>query len=90
MFRRLIRHASIWWSLLNDKRTPLLTKTLPWAALLYLIMPIDIVPDFLPLLGQLDDIGIIIALVSFALNMVPKDLWNEHGKKIDRANVIDI
>ncbi len=90
MFRRLFQLFHIWRSLSYDKRTPTVTKIFPWAALLYLLVPIDIVPDFLPLLGQLDDIGVIAMLISIALNAIPKDLWKEHETKTERPNVIDV
>ncbi len=90
MFRRLGKLFLLWRSLANDHRTPLATKIFPWAALLYLLMPVDIIADFIPLFGQLDDIGIIVLLVSIALKVIPKDLWNEHTNKIERPDVIDV
>lgn len=90
MFTRLARHARVWRSLVGDKRTPFMTKALPWAALAYFLLPIDLVPDFLPLIGEIDDIGMVILLVSIALRLIPKDLWKEHGEKIKRKDVIDI
>ncbi len=90
MFKRLSRLFLLWRSLSKDGRTPLATKVFPWAALLYLLVPIDFVPDVVPLLGQLDDIGIIVLLITIALKLVPKDLWNEHEKKAERPDVIDV
>lgn len=90
MLQRLARHARVWWSLFGDKRTPFMTKALPWAALVYVLLPIDLVPDFLPLIGEIDDIGMVILLASIALRLIPKSLWNEHSKNIDRTNVIDV
>lgn len=90
MFGRLGKLFLLWRSLAKDGRTPLATKIFPWAALLYLLVPIDIVPDFVPLLGQLDDIGIILLLISIAMKVVPKDLWQEHGEKVERKDVIDV
>ncbi len=90
MLTRLGKLFLLWRSLANDHRTPLATKVFPWAALLYLLVPIDIVPDFLPLFGQLDDIGIIMLLVSIAVKVIPKDLWHEHEKKVERPDVIDV
>ena len=87
---RLGKLFLLWRSLSHDKRTPLATKVFPWAALLYLLLPIDLVPDVIPLLGQLDDVGIIVLLVSIALKVIPKDLWNEHEKKVERPGVIDV
>lgn len=90
MFGRLGKLFLLWRSLSKDGRTPLATKIFPWAALLYLLVPIDVVPDVVPLLGQLDDVGIIILLVTIALKVIPKDLWQEHGEKVDRKDVIDV
>lgn len=90
MFKRLSRLFLLWRSLSKDGHTPLATKVFPWAALLYLLVPIDFVPDFIPLLGQLDDIGIVVLLITIALKLAPKDLWNEHDRRIDRSNVIDV
>lgn len=90
MFGRLGKLFLLWRSLSKDGRTPLATKIFPWAALLYLLVPIDVVPDFVPLLGQLDDIGIILLLVTIAMKVVPKGLWQEHDKKVERPDVIDV
>lgn len=90
MLRRLTRHVRVWWSLLGDERTPLLTKALPWASVLYLLMPIDVVPDILPFIGQLDDIGVLIVLLAIAFKMVPRDVWQEYEQKAHRTDVIDI
>jgi uncharacterized membrane protein YkvA (DUF1232 family) len=83
MFERLGKLFLLWRSLSKDGRTPLATKVFPWAALLYLLVPIDVLPDFVPLLGQLNDVGIIVLLVTIALKVVPKDLWQEHNEKVD-------
>ena len=87
---RLGKLFLLWRSLAKDHRTPLATKIFPWAALLYLLLPIDLVPDIVPLFGQLDDVGVIVLLVSIALKVIPKSLWNEHEKKVDRPDVIDV
>jgi len=49
----------------------------PIIALLYLISPIDIVPDFIPGLGQMDDLTILLLAVWIFLQIVPKDLLRE-------------
>ena len=51
--------------LLREPRVPLLAKALPVIAAVYLVSPLDAVPDLIPVLGQLDDLG----LVVFALEM---------------------
>lgn len=90
MLGRIGKLFLLWRSLAKDGRTPLATKIFPWAALLYLLMPIDIVPDIIPLFGQIDDIGIVVLLISIALKVIPNHLWNEHSAKIERKDVIDV
>ena len=43
-----------------DKNVPFYKKVLPLAALLYLVMPVDLVPDFTPVIGYLDDIAVLL------------------------------
>lgn len=88
--KRILRLIRLWLSLSRDPKTPVAAKVFPWAALLYLLLPVDFVPDFIPILGQLDDISIIIVLVTIALKVIPKDLWQQHEAKSKRPNVIDV
>jgi uncharacterized membrane protein YkvA (DUF1232 family) len=57
-----------------DERTPVVSKFLILAALAYLASPIDLVPDFIPILGQLDDLVIVPALIWGALLLVPSEV----------------
>lgn len=63
---------------LKDKRTPLLAKILLWLALGYLMLPFDLIPDFIPFFGQLDDIIIIPLLVYLALKLIPQYIIDEY------------
>ncbi len=58
----------------TDARTPRISKFLILAALAYLASPIDLIPDFIPVLGQLDDIVIVPALIWAALLFVPSEV----------------
>ncbi len=86
MFRRLRTAWRIYRTSLSDRRTPFLAKALPWMSLLYLISPIDLIPDVIPVLGQMDDIAIIILFCLWALRLIPEDLKREVRKK----DVIDV
>ncbi len=55
----------------EDARTPYLSKILILAAVGYLISPIDLIPDFIPLLGHMDDLIIVPVLIWAALMLVP-------------------
>ena len=54
--------------------TPKLAKALLWLAVGYLVMPFDLIPDFLPVIGQLDEAIIIPLLLYWALKLTPPDI----------------
>lgn len=67
---------------LSDRRTPRLARWLLGGALAYLALPIDLVPDFLPGIGHLDDAVIVPGLVYLALRMIPAHVVAEAKEKI--------
>ncbi|RJO61645.1 DUF1232 domain-containing protein [candidate division WS5 bacterium] len=62
---------------LKDSRTPKLPKFLLGLAVGYMLLPFDIIPDFIPIIGQLDDIIIVPFLVIMALNLIPQDVIDD-------------
>ncbi|MEZ0209814.1 MAG: YkvA family protein [Methylophilus sp.] len=52
-------------------QTPRLAKALLWLAMGYLVLPFDLIPDFIPIIGQLDELVIIPTLLYFALKLTP-------------------
>lgn len=60
-----------------DKRTPNIAKILIWITLGYLFSPIDLIPDFIPVLGLIDDILIVPLLISLTVKVIPKQVWTE-------------
>lgn len=55
-------------------QTPKLAKALLWLAIGYVLMPFDLIPDFLPVIGQLDELVIIPLLLYFALKLTPPEI----------------
>jgi uncharacterized membrane protein YkvA (DUF1232 family) len=80
LFLRFRRELQLYRNILADPRTPKLTKILLGSAVTYALTPVDIIPDFIPVVGHLDDVLIIPALVYFALKSIPPPLLEEHRK----------
>jgi uncharacterized membrane protein YkvA (DUF1232 family) len=80
LFLRFRRELQLYRNILADPRTPKLTKILLGSAVTYALTPVDIIPDFIPVVGHLDDVLIIPALVYFALKSIPEPLLEEHRK----------
>ncbi|MBI4971698.1 MAG: DUF1232 domain-containing protein [Planctomycetes bacterium] len=59
---------------LEDKRTPRIAKFLLGLAIAYALSPIDLIPDFIPVIGHLDDVVIVPLLVVLALKLIPKNI----------------
>ena len=72
--RDVKRELAVYRLVLADSRTPIPAKILLGLALGYLLMPFDLIPDFIPVIGQLDDLLIVPGLVLLALRMIPKEV----------------
>jgi uncharacterized membrane protein YkvA (DUF1232 family) len=70
----LLNSFRIAWKLLWDGRVPLSTKLIPVLVGLYILSPIDIVPDFIVGLGQMDDLALFLLGVQVFIAMSPKDI----------------
>ncbi len=79
VIRSIMQQVRLSWRLIRDPRVPVGLKMLiPGLATLYAVSPIDILPDFLVGLGQLDDIGIILAALSLFVKLAPQAVVDEH------------
>lgn len=65
----------------RDPRVPWYAKALMGLIIGYAISPIDLIPDFIPVLGQIDDLIIVPAGISIAIKMIPKDVMEECRQK---------
>jgi uncharacterized membrane protein YkvA (DUF1232 family) len=62
------------WALLRDRRSPLAAKAAVVAAVLYVLCPIDLIADWLPALGWLDDALVAALLLKLAAHLLPAPL----------------
>lgn len=62
---RLLRRPRALWRFLRDRDAPRLPRVLAVLAVLYVVMPLDAVPDVVPLFGWLDDLGITAAVLTY-------------------------
>ena len=68
---------------LNHPRTPKSAQWLLWVALGYLALPFDLIPDFIPVLGMLDDALIVPGLIYLALKQIPDEVIQEIREEIN-------
>ena len=66
---------------LKDKRTPAVAKILAAVTVAYALSPVDLIPDFIPLLGYLDDILLLPALIALTVRLIPENIWAESREK---------
>ena len=63
---------------LKDQDTPLVAKIFAGLTVAYALSPIDLIPDFIPVLGYLDDLIILPALVALTLHFIPKEVFEKN------------
>lgn len=69
------------------RKVPRLVKILVAAALGYSVSPIDLIPDFIPILGQLDDVTLL-ALIVLALVLIPRRMSKGADKRMGESSLL--
>jgi uncharacterized membrane protein YkvA (DUF1232 family) len=78
---KLPTYARLIWGLVRDARTPVHLKVLLAAALAYLVTPIDLIPDALPILGQADDLTVLLLVLDLFIANAPEEVRKEHWER---------
>ena len=73
------------WLAARDPRTPWYAKAFALAVAAYALSPIDLIPDFIPVLGYLDDAILLPLGILLAVRMVPPAVMDEHRASAARA-----
>ena len=66
---------------LKDKKTPWYAKVFAALTVAYALSPIDFIPDFIPVLGYLDDLIILPLLVMLTVKFIPDDVFEQYREK---------
>jgi len=78
---KLPTYARLIWGLARDPRTPLHLKAILVAGLVYLVTPIDIIPDAVPILGQADDLTVLLLVLDLFVANAPAAVREEHSER---------
>lgn len=81
--RRLKRDVVALWIAARDPRTPWLAKVVAAAVAAYALSPIDMIPDFIPILGYLDDLLIVPAGIALAVHLIPSAIMADFRSQAD-------
>lgn len=85
-FREVWQQARLVYYLLRDPEVPFYLKLLPFTAVIYLLWPIDLLPDLAPVLGQLDDVTALLVTSKVFIELAPPHLV---ARYMDRIRVSD-
>ena len=80
--KKLKQELAVYRLVLKHPKTPWLAKLFLGLAVAYLLLPFDLIPDFIPVLGQLDEVVIIPILVYIALLFIPKTIIQDCREQV--------
>ena len=83
--RQLKQEFAVYRLVLKHPQTPWISKLFLGLAVAYLLLPFDLIPDFIPILGQLDDVVIIPVLLYVALLFIPKTVIQSCREQVQQA-----
>lgn len=66
---------------LKDKDTPMISKLFAGITIVYALSPIDLIPDFIPVLGYLDDVILLPMFIAITIHFIPKEVWERNKRK---------
>lgn len=82
---RLIEHLRLVARLLREPSVPFYLKAIVIAPLAYLVWPADLIPDFFPVVGQIDDLAIVLLAIDRVIALCPQALVDFHRAAIRRG-----
>lgn len=83
MLTGMLKQLKLVWALFTDRRVSLLSKSVIPISLLYLISPIDFLPDVILGFGQLDDLGVVLLGMALFVRLCPPEIVDYYTKKLE-------
>ncbi len=80
---RIREKLALLWAMFRDPAVPLHARAVLPMLALYLAMPFDLIPDFIPVLGQLDDLLVIAGGLGLFLMLTPADVIEQHLERFE-------
>ncbi|MEG0699567.1 MAG: DUF1232 domain-containing protein [Erysipelotrichaceae bacterium] len=68
---------------LKNKQTPIIAKAMAFLVIGYACSPIDLIPDFIPILGLLDDIILLPLLIKLTIKLIPNNIIEQTKKELE-------
>jgi len=84
--RNIKRDVHAVWLAARDPRTPLVAKVLAMIVAAYAVSPIDVIPDFIPVMGYLDDLIIVPLGIMLVVRLIPPEVMREHRETAAQAS----
>jgi uncharacterized membrane protein YkvA (DUF1232 family) len=78
---RLPTYVRMVWGILRDPRTPIGLKAILGAALAYVVLPVDLIPDAVPIIGQADDLTVLLLTLDLFIQNAPAEVRAEHAQR---------
>lgn len=78
---KLPTYARVVWGIVRDPRTPIGLKGMLAAALAYVVLPVDLIPDAIPILGQADDLTVLLLVLDLFIQNAPPEVRAEHATR---------
>lgn len=88
--KKMKQNLTVLYLAYKNKKTPWYAKTFALSVVAYSLSPIDLIPDFIPILGYLDDLILIPLGISIALKIIPSDVLQESRLKVEAIKEVHL